>query len=325
MNNIPTLLIEGLQRHNIPVPYRFSTSNGVMRWGKSNEYWAVAVGEGFVYGDWKAGTKHYKFQNDRKLSTEELADIRRAQQENERLRLQKAKEKGIEGKKIFESLPKANLQHPYLVNKRIKQIPDDIRQLKNNLVIPIYNIYGEIISIQFIEQNGQKRYLSGACKQGGFCIIGNEIEDGDHLIICEGVATGLSLWSILNELVVVAFDAGNLRAVAIELRRRYSKSPVVIMADNDCSSNYNTGIEKAIETANAINNSAVVYPAWIDKNGQDIRRSIDWSDVYQEYRDELDLMRKKIGMALKTNMECVRFYIHEAKLKKENRIYMKGE
>lgn len=45
MNNISTLLAEGLRKHNIPVPYRFSNSNGFTRWGKSNEYWAVAVGD----------------------------------------------------------------------------------------------------------------------------------------------------------------------------------------------------------------------------------------------------------------------------------------
>lgn len=204
MNNIPTLLAEGLRAHNMPVPYRFATYNGVMRWGKSNEYWAKEVGDGFVYGDWKAGTKHYKFPNNRQnMTAEELAGIRRLQQENERLRQQKAREKAKEGKRIFDSLPKANLQHPYLIHRGIKQIPDDIRQLKDSLVVPIYNIYGEIISIQFIEQNGQKRYLSGARKQGGFCIIGNEIKNRDHLNICEGVATGLSLWSILKEPVIV--------------------------------------------------------------------------------------------------------------------------
>lgn len=194
-------------------------------------------------------------------------------------------------------------------------------------MVPIYNIYGEIISIQFIEQNGQKRYLSGARKQGGFCIIGNEIKDRDHLNICEGVATGLSLWSILKEPVIIAFDAGNLRDVARAFRKKYKNIQFRFYADNDCNSNYNTGIEKAREAAEEVGNAIVLSPAWMDEEKNFIKMNADWNDIYCEYEYEVKMIKSKIDMALQSMelLKQVKFHTHEAKLAKQNNIYMKGE
>lgn len=71
MNSISPLLAEGLRRHNIPVPYKTTNSNGFTRWGKSNEYWAVAVGDGYSYGNWKEGSKYLIFPNNRSKLTQQ--------------------------------------------------------------------------------------------------------------------------------------------------------------------------------------------------------------------------------------------------------------
>lgn len=326
MNNLAPLLMEGLREHNIPAPYRTSTSNGFMRWGKSNEYWAREIGDGYAFGDWKQGSKYLIFPNNRsKLTQEENETLKRIQQEDKQRKLNEAREKAKEGKRIFDSLPNADLNHPYLICKGIRQIPDDIRQLKKNLAIPIYNIYGEMISMQFIAQNGQKRYLSGARKQGGFYVIGAKIKDGDPICLCEGVATGLSLYAILGLSIVVAFDSGNLTPVAINLRRKYPNSQIIVAADNDCKSIYNTGIEKAKEASSAIDNATIMYPVWIDKNSRQIKQSVDWNDIYVEHnnKEESNMVKKKIEMSLKMGNECVKFYTQSAKKAKEDRIYNK--
>ncbi len=136
--------------------------------------------------------------------------------------------------------------------------------------------------------------MSGARKQGVFYVIGSGIKDGDHLNICEGVATGLSLRSILDEPVVVTFDAGNLRPVAIELRRKYSKSQIIFYADNDCKNTYNTGVEKAKEASEEVGNAIRLYPMWMDENNKPIQeKSVDWNDIYCEYGDKVDVISKK--------------------------------
>lgn len=176
MNNLAPLLMEGLRVHNMPVPEKFAIYNGVARWGKRNEYWARKVGAGYVYGNWKTDEKYYIFPSGKSTLTKaELAKIRRFQYENERLRMIEAAEKAKKAKRLLESLPKASLQHPYLVKKAIKHIQDDIRQLNNRLVIPVYNLFNDVISIQFIGADGKKRFLSGASKQGGLYVIGEGI------------------------------------------------------------------------------------------------------------------------------------------------------
>lgn len=339
--NIPTFLAEGLRKHNIPVPYKTTNSNGFERWGKRNEYWAKEVGDGYVFGDWKTGSKHHAFPNERtKLTQQEKETLQRIQQENKQWRLNEAREKAKEGKKIFESLPKADLQHPYLVDKKIKQIPDDIRQLKNSLVVPIYNFYKEIISVQFIEpiekeeeedsgeyqenhKKDKKRYLAGARKQGGFYVIGKGIEGYDHLNICEGWATGMSLYEILEEPVIVAFDAGNLGDVARVFRKKYKNLRFVFYADNDIKNNFNTGLEKAQEASEEVGNAIRLYPIWMDEEKNPIVKSVDWNDIYCEYGDKVDVISKKIEMALKMDMECVKFYTQSAKKAIEDRFYNK--
>lgn len=322
MNNI---LAEGLRAHNIPVPYRFSNSNGFMRWGKSNEYWARSIGEGYVFGDWRRGTKFTIFPNGRTNPTKqeciEIAKIK-AEEHKQQERIQREATKKANA--LFESLKKADLSHHYLLEKGITEIPDSIKQIKQELVIPLQDIYGELNSLQFINPDGKKRFLSKARKKGCFYSIG-EIVDGNAICLCEGVATGLSLWSIVHEPVVVAFDAGNLKSVAIDLRRKYPNSKIIIAADNDLNSEYNTGVKKAKEAAKAVGNAIVLYPVYMDKEKNLIKMNVDWNDIYCEYRDKADVISKKIEIALKVNIECIKFYTHEAKLAKQNNIYMKGE
>lgn len=64
-----------------------------MRWGKSDEYWAREVGDGYVCGNWKTEEKYYIFPNNKRNMTKtELAGIRISQYENERLKILKARE-----------------------------------------------------------------------------------------------------------------------------------------------------------------------------------------------------------------------------------------
>lgn len=119
-----------------------------------------------------------------------------------------------------------------------------------------------------------------------------------------------------------------MRDVARAFRKKYKDIQFRFYADNDCNSNYNTGIEKAREAAEEVGNAIVLYPVWMDKNKKPIQeRSVDWNDIYCEYEYEVKMIKLKIDVTLQ-NMEQlkqVKFYIHEAKISKENKIYMKGE
>jgi putative DNA primase/helicase len=141
-------------------------------------------------------------------------------------------------------------QHPYLVTKRIH--PHGVRLYKGALVVAIYDEIGAILNLQFINADGSKRFLSGGKKKGCFSFIGKPTET---LLLCEGWATGASLYEATGHYVIVAMDAGNLKPVAEIILRQYSNGKIIVCADND-----SIGIEKATAAAFACGGLVIVPP-----------------------------------------------------------------
>jgi putative DNA primase/helicase len=130
-------------------------------------------------------------------------------------------------------------EHDYLLIKRIQ--PHGARlsiyQGRESLVIPIMGEPG-LTSLQFIEADGSKRFLPGGEIKGCFFGIGMAhvtLAEPGKLLICEGFATGASLHEWYREPVIVAFNAGNLEAVANRIRALYPNHEIIICGDNDHS------------------------------------------------------------------------------------------
>lgn len=163
---------------------------------------------------------------------------------------------------IWNKAALAPADHPYLIKKHI-----DIHGARsgrdNTLIIPLYNANKEIVNLQFISETGGKRFLSGGLKKGSFYKLG---EQTDTILICEGFATGASLYENSGYLTIVAFDAGNLKEVAINIRALSPEVEIIIMGDNDLSG---VGQSKAIDAAQTISGKYLI-PEIV---GQ------DWNDV----------------------------------------------
>ena len=138
-------------------------------------------------------------------------------------------------------------QHYYLIKKHVQ--PQGERLYSDALVIPIYDENKQLVNLQFIHADGTKRFLSGGQKKDCFYQIGN-LKEGDIILICEGFATAASLNDHTGYSTVVAFDAGNLKSVAVVMRRLFPSSQIIIAGDNDESG---TGQKAAREAALAIN------------------------------------------------------------------------
>lgn len=172
-----------------------------------------------------------------------MAERKRAEEAEEKDRQRRAQARASSW---FERSGNADPQHPYLSAKRVS--PHGIRQSGDLLLIPAQDVHGAIWSLQTIDPQGSKRFLSGGRKQGCFCPIG--LGDKPELILlAEGFATGATLHERTGHPVVVAFDAGNLKSVALALRKRYPRSRVLICGDDDRFKDTNTGREKAREAA----------------------------------------------------------------------------
>lgn len=92
-----------------------------------------------------------------------------------------------------------------------------------------------LVGLQKIAPDGSKLFNKGMAKVGAACRLGREPKDGELIILTEGAATALSIRKATgsSRTVFIAFDAGNLLAVARILRKLYPASPMLFCADDD--------------------------------------------------------------------------------------------
>ena len=159
--------------------------------------------------------------------------------------------------RIWPRLGAANPRQAYAVKKGISV--RELRQSGDALIVPMLDENGILHNLQFIDAAGAKLYLAGARTKGLAFATGASIDDAEKLIVCEGVATALSLAQHCpTARVVAAFSVSNLMAVALSVRAQYPLRQLVIAADYDApSAGYlepgGIGLAKAQAVALALN------------------------------------------------------------------------
>jgi putative DNA primase/helicase len=150
-------------------------------------------------------------------------------------------------------------KHPYLDRKQIAGTGS--RVMGKLLVIPAYKA-GKMVSLQYIAEDGAKRFLTGGEIQGAYGSIGKDVST---IYICEGYATAHSVHDASGKASIWAFNAGNLSAVAKTIREKYPDSQIVMVADNDQwtvrqdGAAWNPGIEKATAAAKEVG-ALIIFP-----------------------------------------------------------------
>ena len=242
--------------------------------GKLNSYYTVHVdgrAAGMI-GNWKTGLQvNWKAEGDYpKLTDQQRMDFRIEKHRQERLRIAEEKQRhdgaAHKAAHIWKQ-SKPVTQHPYLTKKRIDH--HNARLYNNALVIPIFN-NGVLASLQFIDQDGGKIFLTGGKLKGSYSQLG--IYDADKpILICEGFGTGASLVESTDNTVYVAFSANNLKAVAGYVRTLYPMNDIIVMGDNDLSG---VGQKAAKEAALAIGGDCLIPPTlghdWNDELNMDV-------------------------------------------------------
>lgn len=133
----------------------------------------------------------------------------------------------------FQAAPPAPDDHPYLVRKQISAHELRLFRTRDDagaLMVPVKSGDGTIHGIQFISPDGSKKFKTGTQKQGNCFRIGAMT---DPMVICEGYATAASIHAATGYCVLVAFDAGNLQAVAEFVRSKKADLKIIVAADND--------------------------------------------------------------------------------------------
>lgn len=117
------------------------------------------------------------------------------------------------------------------------------------------DVDGKQWSMQYIQEDGTKRFAKDSRKEGCFHAVGgmDALAQAPALVIGEGYATASSLSESLGFATVAAFDSGNLPQVAKALHEKFPDKPVIIAGDDDrhleATQGVNPGKSKAQEAA----------------------------------------------------------------------------
>lgn len=241
--------------------------------------WYVLHNQGGAFGNWRKNIHEKWSANNPGLSPFELKRVNEQIAEEKRKHEQEILNQYEEvSKKVTDWWSKLSLtgHSSYLETKQIK--PWGIRFGKDAIAVPLQDIDGKLWSLQRIYHNGDKFFEKGGRKKGCFCSIGS-IEESQILYVCEGYATGASIYEATQVPTIIAFDVGNLEPVVAALLHKWPQKKITICADNDQWKEKNVGVEtaKATSKKHACN---IVWPEFPNEakiNGKD---PTDFNDLH---------------------------------------------
>lgn len=233
------------------------------------------------FGCWKSGEAHtwcsksmsYMTDTERRQYHENRAILKAKQDADREARNAEAAKVAYEVWSNAEMLPKDAPTHPYLAKKGIAPI-EGMRLAKDGrIIIPVVNKNDEITSLQFIADDGGKKFLTGGKTKGGFFIIEGRPSD---IITCEGVATGASVHEATGATVYIAFNANNLFEVAGIAKYRHPNCKHTVAGDDDTNSAGNAGRTKAMQASQGLGiGVAFPEPPFNDFNDMHQEKGID--------------------------------------------------
>jgi putative DNA primase/helicase len=146
------------------------------------------------------------------------------------------------------------IAHPYLSAKGVRAHGVRVEG-GHTLLVPMRDAKGHLWGLQGIAPDGTKRFMPGQRVTGLYHAIG---KPGCQITICEGYATGATVHETSSVLVAVAFNAGNLLAVARALRAKFPCLDMIVCADDDWRTEGNPGMTKTREAATAVGGKVAV-------------------------------------------------------------------
>lgn len=156
--------------------------------------------------------------------------------------------------------------------------------------IPAVDADGKLWSMQYIQEDGTKRFAKNSRKEGCFHPVGgmDALRTAPAIVIAEGYATAGSISDAIGHATVAAFDSGNLMTVATALKDKYPDKAVIIAGDDDLhllnhpKVRANPGREKAEKAAQAVGGKAV-FPVFAPgEREKDMAGFTDFNDLSQK-------------------------------------------
>jgi len=242
--------------------------------GNRNGWYVCPSLEIAVFGFWRTGEQHtvsLTGEHDPAAAAEARLAAQRAREQPHAERRAKQTKTAEQARRWWATAGAADPNHSYLAKKRLA--PHGLRQRGSMLLVPLH-VNGELVNLERIFPDGDKRPLAGGRVKGVASLIGS-LAGAERVLIAEGWATAAALHEATGAPVVVARNADNLEAVARRLRQRLPDSvSITIAADDDRFTDNNPGVTKAQLAALAIG-AKVLMPTFC----KDCRRCTDFADV----------------------------------------------
>jgi putative DNA primase/helicase len=155
-------------------------------------------------------------------------------------------------------------QTQYHKAKRIEATPGAPSR-DGDVLVPGYDVDGKLWTVQYIKEDGTKRFAKDSRKHGCFHVVGapngaaalQKIAMSPAVVIAEGYATAATLAEHGKVPTLAAYDSGNLLSVATSIRERWPDKAIVIAGDDDHGLENNPGREKALAAAEAVAGVAI--------------------------------------------------------------------
>jgi putative DNA primase/helicase len=224
--------------------------------------------------DWSGEKYNWEYDNPDYTPVQLTPEQRKQQAEEQRQKKElKAKaeadkhaQAAIKARKEWNAakIPTSTDNHDYAVKKSVQLHHARLSEFNgvSQLIIPVQNSTGDIVSIQRIKPDGSKMLFSGGRKQGGYSIL-NPQNEPQIIAIGEGFATVASViedsYCVENSVMgVMAIDAGNLEQVAIAMREQYPTADIFLFGDKGDVSDIGENLARA--AAIACNGFCVLPP-----------------------------------------------------------------
>jgi putative DNA primase/helicase len=204
-----------------------------------------------AYGSWRTGQTFT--WRERAPVGETRAQRQERRRLQEEMRVQRLAEQAAvqasarsKAQRLLKLCKPATDAHPYLQTKAVHAY--GLFQLREMLAIPGRDAEGTVHTVQFIGPDGTKRFLTGGRLQGCYFAIG---KPQACIYLAEGYASAATVHEATGDAVAACFSAGNLKPVAVAIRRKFPALRLVIAADNDTQTPGNPGVRCAFEAAAA--------------------------------------------------------------------------
>ena len=185
---------------------------------------------------------------------------------------------------IFNNLPPAPEDFPYLVKKKVRSLGLKYYPDTKSIAVPLRNADGDFMSLQWINEAGEKKFYSGASTRGAFFSVALDLISNNPtlpILVSEGYATMATVYDLTALPCVAAMNCHNLIPVCEGLKKKYPAAKIIILADNDAQTEGNPGLKCAQDTQATLKLSGVLYPKFKRRD-----KGTDWNDFSMTYGEE---------------------------------------